>query len=168
MEPNDNPPCEREWTITEREEFFAWQDARTGLLNGEATNNTSFHPGASYHNCGNELAKNWLATGIFVTSIVPPEHGWPIAMYCPICKETTFILSPSAIKPKDGDYWRAVTCARDGVHIQHNMKMGMDMYNSATKGVKNVSELEYAIRMLGEKCKNSPPEEIRCYRSGDE
>jgi hypothetical protein len=30
MEPNQNPPCEREWTIAEREEFFASQDAISG------------------------------------------------------------------------------------------------------------------------------------------
>jgi hypothetical protein len=31
MDANQNPPSEREWTIVEREEFFASQDARTGL-----------------------------------------------------------------------------------------------------------------------------------------
>jgi hypothetical protein len=38
MEPNQNPPSEREWTIEEREEFFASQDAMTGLFNGMASN----------------------------------------------------------------------------------------------------------------------------------
>ena len=46
-----------------------------------------------------------LPVGIHVTHIVPPAQGWPIAMYCPLCKETTFILSPWAIKPEKGDYW---------------------------------------------------------------
>ena len=40
-----------------------------------------------------------FSTGIHVTSITPPEQGWPIAMYCPICKKTTFVLSPYAVKP---------------------------------------------------------------------
>ena len=31
MEPNQNPPSEREWTVEEREEFFASVDAITGL-----------------------------------------------------------------------------------------------------------------------------------------
>lgn len=98
MEPNQNPPCEREWTIFEREEFFAGQDAVTGIF-------------------------NVAPTGIHVTHIVPPAQGWPIAMHCPICKETTFLLSPWAAKPEKGDYWRMTeTCARSG---QHNMEIAM-------------------------------------------
>lgn len=63
-----------------------------------------------------------FSSGIHVTSIVPPEVGWPIAMYCPICKETTFMLSLWAIKPEDGDYWRMnYTCASEEIGVNHNM-----------------------------------------------
>jgi hypothetical protein len=45
-------------------------------------------------------------------------------MYCPICKETNFLLSPWAAKPEKGDYWRLTgTCATDDLH---NIKMAMD------------------------------------------
>ena len=94
MEINQNPPSEREWTIPEREEFFAGQDART--------------------------------TSIHVTHITPPEQGWPIDLYCPLCEETTFLLSPWANKPEEGVYWwMNGTCARDGVCIQHNIKLAI-------------------------------------------
>jgi hypothetical protein len=113
MEINDNPPSEREWTIAEMEEFFAGQDARTG---GTITNAP--------------FRENWFLypAGIYVTKIVPPEQGWPIAMHCPICRETTFILSPWAIKPQDGDYFLMKdACIADGVlSHKHNMKMAMD------------------------------------------
>ena len=98
MEINDNPPSEREWSIAEREDFFAGQDAVTGIF-------------------------NVAPTGIHVTHIVPPTQGWPIAMHCPLCKETTFLLSPWAAKPEKGDYWRMTeTCARSD---QHNMELAM-------------------------------------------
>ena len=55
--------------------------------------------------------------GIHVTSIVPPEQGWPIAMYCPICKVTTFVLSPWAAKPEKGDYyWKIKDVCVSGDH----------------------------------------------------
>ena len=48
-------------------------------------------------------------------------------MYCPICKVTTFLLSPWAIKPEKGDYWRMNdTCASDEHYREHNLKMIMD------------------------------------------
>ena len=81
MEINDNSPSEREWSIAEREEFFASQDAATGIF-------------------------NVAPTGIHITDIVPPAYGGPIAMHCPLCKETTFLPSPWAAKPERGDYWR--------------------------------------------------------------
>jgi hypothetical protein len=105
MEPNQNPPCEREWTIAEREEFFAGQDAVTGIF-------------------------NVAPTGIHVTHIVPPAQGWPIAMHCPICKETTFILSPWAAKPEKGDYLRMKeTCGSDVLCEMHNIQMAYDKMN---------------------------------------
>jgi hypothetical protein len=127
MDPNDNVPCEREWSIEEREEFFASQDARTYPgLSGNPIGIAPFRPSPSISNCGDHLAKHWYPAGIFVTSIVPPEQGWPIAMYCPICKETTFLLSPWAAKPSDGDYWRmAEMCGSVEHQGKHNMKMAM-------------------------------------------
>lgn len=147
MEPRSyfDPPCERDWTIAEREEFFAGQDAVTGLLNGTAVNNVPFRPNPSIHYYGNELAFSmskgldcffyWLPEwkGIHITRIVPPERGWPIAMYCPICKETTFILSPWAIKPKDGDYFRMNgACGSDVLGTLHNIQMELD------KGLRDI------------------------------
>jgi hypothetical protein len=94
MEPKGyfDPPCEREWTIEEMEEFFASQDARTGFFNGTPTNFTPFRPDPSVHYYGNELAYSmstglesflyWRPEwkGIHVTGIVPPEQGWPISV----------------------------------------------------------------------------------------
>jgi hypothetical protein len=105
-----NPPSEREWTIEEREEFFSSQDAITGLPNAFQM-----------------FYDHWMnPTGIHVTSIVPPEQGWLIAFHCPLCKETTFILSPWAIKPEKGDYWRMTEmCASEEHCNQHNLIMTM-------------------------------------------
>ena len=110
---NDNPPCEREWTIEEREEFFTSQDAVTGLFSGAVANNA---------------ASSWMntrrPTGIHVTSISPPEYGWPVAFYCPRCKETVFLWSPWAIKPKDGDYWKMnEMCVSEEYGHKHNLEM---------------------------------------------
>ena len=136
MEINDNPPSEREWTIAEREEFFASQDARcgiavdfskvshqppiewsTGAWNGPIMPLSSDDPFG-------DLKRFIRPPGIYVTSIVPPTRGWPIAMYCPICKETTFILSPWAAKPKDGDYFRMNEVCGSVEHGgQHNLRM---------------------------------------------
>ena len=112
MEINDNPPSEREWTIAEMEEFFAGQDARTG---GTITNAP--------------FRENWFLypAGIYVTKIVPPEQGWPIAMHCPICRETTFILSLYAAKPEKGDYWRMTDiCGSEVLGQAHNLLMTLD------------------------------------------
>jgi hypothetical protein len=86
MEPRSyfDPPSERGWTPEEMEELFAKQDAETGLLNGATATN-----GAPKKEIG-----------IHVTHIVPPAQGWTIAMHCPICKETTFVLSQWDIKPE--------------------------------------------------------------------
>lgn len=101
MEPNQNPPCEREWTIFEREEFFAGQDAVTGIF-------------------------NVAPTGIHVTYITPPAQGWPIAMHCPICRETTFLLSPWAAKPVRCDYFKMNDVCGSIEHGgQHNLRMSM-------------------------------------------
>ncbi len=113
MDANQNHLSEREWTIDEFEEFFKSQDAVTGLFSGEVASN------ASWMNAPNP-------TGIHVTSIVPPELGWPVAYHCPLCRTTTFVLSPWATKPKDGDYWRMNEMCSDEVNgFAHNMRMGM-------------------------------------------
>lgn len=66
-------------------------------------------------------------TGIHITSIVPPEQGWPIAMHCPICKTTVFMLSTWAIKPTEGDYFlMRETCADEKLSAIHNMSMATD------------------------------------------
>jgi hypothetical protein len=102
---SDNP--EREWTVAEREEFFASQDAVTW--------NQKFIPDGAR---------------IVITSIVPPEQGWPIAMHCPICKVTTFLLSPWAIKPEKGDYWKMNdVCASDEHFHEHNMRIAMKSFD---------------------------------------
>ena len=60
--------------------------------------------------------------GINITSIVPPEKGWPIVAHCDLCKKTVIVLSPWAIKPEDGDYWKMHhTCLDEDLHIKHNM-----------------------------------------------
>lgn len=58
---------------------------------------------------------------IQVTHIqVNPLDGWLIAYYCETCKKTTFLLSPYALKPKDGDYFLVKMCADE---LSHNIKM---------------------------------------------
>jgi hypothetical protein len=113
MEPRSyfDPPSEREWTLEEQEEFFAAQDARTGLFNGgTVTNGTPVK-----------------AVGIYITRIDPPAQGWPVAMHCPICKETTFVLSQWAIKPERGDYFKMLeTCGSEEFGDRHNMKLACD------------------------------------------
>jgi hypothetical protein len=61
-------------------------------------------------------------TGIHIASITPPEQGWPIAMYCPICKVTTFILSSWAAKPEDGGYFKIKDVCTLG---DHAMRLAM-------------------------------------------
>jgi hypothetical protein len=69
--------------------------------------------------------ERFIHHGIYVTSITPPEQGWPIAMYCPLCKATTFMLSPWGTKPKDGDYHKMNgICADETNGFKHNMQMG--------------------------------------------
>lgn len=127
MDPNQNPPSEREWTIEELEEFFSSQDARTGLLSGGGlepfwNNGKIVAPFtvSGIHEALDNL-ESTLYRGIHVTSLVPPSEGWPIAFYCPLCKETTFLLNPWAIKPKDGDFWKIEMCASEVHGFRHNM-----------------------------------------------
>ena len=34
--------------------------------------------------------------GVHITSIIPPDHGWPIVSHCDIWKKTVILLSPYA------------------------------------------------------------------------
>jgi len=128
----DNPEYER--SIAEREEFFAGQDARTLNFNGIPQQPPIAWSTGAWNGPLIELDPNdpfgdlerIFRRGIHVTAIVPPEQGWPVAFHCPICKETTFLLSPWAIKPEKGDYWRInETCGSEEHHMQHNMRMAM-------------------------------------------
>ena len=125
MDPNQNPPSERDWTEQEREEFFASTDAITGLPNGSLAGAWASNGAANWTNASKP-------TGIHVTAITPPEQGWPVAFYCPICKETTFLLSPWAIKPKEADYIKMNdTCASDEFHYMHTMVLIMERSREA-------------------------------------
>lgn len=124
MEPNQNPPSERDWTIQEKADFYASQENTGSLFSGAVANNGVQFSDVRHFSI--DEIESILNRGIHVTSIVPPEQGWPMAFHCPICKETTFLLSPWAVKPKDGDYFKMNdTCASDDHGHQHNMRMAM-------------------------------------------
>lgn len=125
---SDNP--ERDWTEQEKEEFFASQDALTGILNGVPNQppiewstsawNGPIHPLSSDDPFGD--LERFIHPGVNITSIVPPEQGWPIVAHCDMCKKTVIVLSPWAIKPEKGDYWKMEgTCLDEEKHIRHNM-----------------------------------------------
>ena len=72
-----------------------------------------------------------FSSGIHVTSIVPPAEGWPVAMYCSLCRKTVFMLSLWAVKPLDGDYFKINEMCVDEVDgFKHNMQFGMKDYSS--------------------------------------
>jgi hypothetical protein len=59
--------------------------------------------------------------GIFITSLKQPESGGVMAMYCRICKVTTFVWNEHSWgKPNTGDYFQVIACADD---FNHNMRM---------------------------------------------
>ena len=147
-----------QWTIEEKEEFFASQDAVTGLFSGSVANNASTLPDNppvtmdslkaicdKFHEAF-PIPIEWstgawngplieldpddpfgymeqlFSSGVHITSIVPPEQGWPIVAHCDICHKTEIVLSPYAAKPSDGDYWKLEgTCLDEEKHIKHNM-----------------------------------------------
>ena len=128
---NQNPPSEREWTIEEREEFFAGQDAVTGLFNG-AVANSSVHCSAVRYFSIDDIERIFNS-GIHVTKIVPPTQGWIMAFYCPLCKETVFVHDCWGKKPAKGDYFLLnEVCASEEFCWEHNMKMGMKGYHAPT------------------------------------
>jgi hypothetical protein len=91
------------------EEFFA-----KGITGGAVATNATWSP---------EMWSNVRKpTGIHLTSITPPEQGWPIMAHCSICKKTVIVLSPYAAKPEDGDILSLKgTCLDEDEHIRHNM-----------------------------------------------
>lgn len=134
MDPNQNPPSEKEWSIQEKEDFFKSQDALTGILNGVPNQppiewstgawNGPIIPLDPEDPFGD--MERIFSRGIHVTSITHPEQGWLVAYHCPLCKETVFLLNPWAEKPKDGDYLRMNdTCVNEEYHHRHNMQMAL-------------------------------------------
>lgn len=67
-------------------------------------------------------------TGIYITNIIPPKQGWPIAMYCSICQETTILLEPYALPVDEGRSYLLIRdmCPSPEVGINHNMRMVME------------------------------------------
>jgi hypothetical protein len=117
-------------------------EEREVMFSGVPNNIAPFRPNSSIVYSGDEIAKEWeqnpptleslqklmewwnkKPSGIHVTSIVSPDQGWPIAMHCPICKKTTFLLSPWAIKPEKGDYWRMNEICADSEEHTYNMSL---------------------------------------------
>ena len=71
--------------------------------------------------------------GIHVTRMKDPDSGWPMAFYCPLCKATTFALSPYAIKPTEGDYLKVNgMCMSEEHGHRHNMQMALDTLTETT------------------------------------
>ena len=79
---------------------------------------------------------NWLRNGHVlsmhrVVSRHPRHihHPSRIRLACglllPALQVTTFVLSPWAIKPSEGDYWRIQMCGSDVEGFRHNMQLGM-------------------------------------------
>jgi hypothetical protein len=80
-------------------------------------------------------------TGIHITFIVPPEQGWPVAMYCSLCRVTTFSLSPWGRKPEKGDYFRMNdVCPDEILGFEHNMRLRMKGYYDASIDLKPSSQ----------------------------
>jgi hypothetical protein len=130
MEPNQNPTSERDWSIEEREEFFASQDAMTLDFNSIPKQSPIQWSTSAWNGPLIELDPNdpfgdmerIFNRGIHVTSIVPPEQGWIVAAHCCLCKVTFFVLSPWAVKPEKGDYIQLKgTCLDEELHIKHNL-----------------------------------------------
>lgn len=135
MEPNQNPPSEREWTPEEMEDFFSdkFIDAYNSNVNAMITNGpvTATSEEITLEKLikmYEELERLAAPKGIFITHLVPPESGWMLAMYCPICKETTFRLDKYACKPSEGDYFlMKQTCGSDEHWQEHNIQLNLPL-----------------------------------------
>jgi hypothetical protein len=141
MDPNDNHPSEREWTLEEQEEFFGSQDAVTGLLGGGVAKFWSKEEVPTPITLKGlqeayQTLEETLYRGIHVISITPPKSGWPMAIHCPLCRETTFFLSPYACKPtedgKEFDGYHLINdmCGNAEHSWQHNIRLGMKGWNA--------------------------------------
>src|ERR1700677_179444 len=128
---------EREWSKDEFDKLFRGESV---FLTGDAINIPITFPAAknapiewgtgAWNGPHIELDPNdpfghmqsLFSSGIHVTAIVPPEQGWPIVAHCKLCQKTEIILSPWAIKPEDGDYWKMEgMCLDEELHMKHNM-----------------------------------------------
>jgi hypothetical protein len=114
MDANQNPPSERKVIIDfskiPKQPPIEWS---TGAWNGPLIELDPDDPFGDMESIFNR--------GIHITSIVPPESGWPIVAHCDQCGKTEIVLSPWAIKPSDGDYWRMQMCVDEENGIRHNM-----------------------------------------------
>ena len=139
MDPNQNPPSERDWTEQEKDEFFASQDALTGIFNGVPNQLPIGWSTGAWNGPIIKLdpddpfgdLEHFIHPGIHVTSIVPPEQGWPIAAHCTHCRNTVIVLSPYAKKPEDGDYYMLKgTCLDEEMNVHR--KSGRQRRTSIT------------------------------------
>jgi Zn-finger protein len=55
--------------------------------------------------------------------IVPPEAGWPMACYCPLCSRTEIALNPWAMKPSCGDMLLIQLCVDEKKQMVHNLEL---------------------------------------------
>ena len=62
-----------------------------------------------------------LFLNVQIEAIAQPESGWPVAMYCPICKTLTIVNNPWAIKPTDGDFWLMNPVCES---VEHTLRLG--------------------------------------------
>jgi hypothetical protein len=65
---------------------------------------------------------------IHITSIVPPETGWPMAYHCRYCKQTVILHNPWALKPQDGDMFIVESCA-DENETHHGLREAVTRLN---------------------------------------
>jgi hypothetical protein len=57
---------------------------------------------------------------IQITHIVPPESGWPVAIYCDQCRVTEFVRGVGYNKPLHRDYFLIAGCLNGH---QHNLRI---------------------------------------------
>ncbi len=62
------------------------------------------------------------ASGIFVTARQQPEEGAVMLLHCNECRVSEFVISPHAVKPKCGDYWRVEYCPLGKIHMDWPLK----------------------------------------------
>jgi hypothetical protein len=115
MEPNQNIPSERKVIIDfskiPKQPPIEWS---TGAWNGPLI---ELDPNDPFGHM-----ESLFSSGVHITSIVPPESGWPIVAHCDLCKKTVVVLSPWAVKPENDDYWKMNgTCLDEEMGMKHNM-----------------------------------------------